>query len=112
MSRFRNRSTIKNDNDLYVEILEERDVKYISHYETPNFRYPTPKEIGDLVIQEHIWKKGDRYFKLAHEYYGEPKLWWVIAWYNKKPTESHANLGDIIYIPTPIGKIMKYLRNE
>lgn len=112
MSRFRNRRVNKNDEDLYAEMLEERDVKFISHYETPNFKYPTSKEIRELVIREHVWKKGDRYFKLAHEYYGEPKLWWVIAWYNKKPTEAHAKLGDVIYIPTPIGRVLKYLRNE
>ena len=112
MSRFRNRRIKANDDDLYQQILEERDVDVINHYETPNFVYPTAKDVRDMTIREHIWVKGDRYFKLAHKHYGDSKLWWVIAWYNKKPTESHVNLGDIVYIPKPLGKILKYLRNE
>jgi len=49
---------------------------------------------------------GDRYFKLAHRFYGDSKLWWVIAWFNKKPTESHVDVGDLILIPTDLYQIL------
>lgn len=112
MSRFRNRRININDNELYEQLLEERNVTQIKHYETPNFEYPNYKQVGSLTIREHVWKKGDRYFKLAHEFYGDSKLWWVIAWYNKKPTESHVKLGDVVYIPTPVGRVLTFLRNN
>ena len=42
---------------------------------------------------------GDKLYKFAHEYYGDPNLWWVIAWYNNKPTDAHFKLGETVYIP-------------
>ena len=112
MSRYTNRSIFRNDNDLYEEFCEERDVKYFRQYATPNLVYPTAIDMRDLKTIPHIWKRGDRYFKLAHEHYGDSTLWWIIAWFNKKPTESHIKLGATILIPKPLTKIIRYLRNE
>ena len=53
---------------------------------------------------------GDRYFKLAYEYYGDSKLWWVIAWYNQKPSEADVKNGDTIFIPLPLDKVLSALR--
>ena len=91
---------------------EERDVKYFRQYESPNFRYPTVSEMKELTIQKHVWKAGDKYYKLAHEHYGESSLWWVIAWFNKAPTESHVKIGSVVSIPKPIQRVLKYLRNN
>ena len=49
---------------------------------------------------------GDRYYKLAASFYGDARYWWIIAWFNKKPTESHIKVGDIIRIPTSLGDIL------
>ena len=57
----------------------------------------------------HIWKLGDRYHKLASEYYADSELWWVIASYNKKPTEFHLKAGDIVYIPMPLETVLYYM---
>jgi nucleoid-associated protein YgaU len=46
---------------------------------------------------------------LAHKHYGDANLWWIIAWYNKKPTEAHVKMGDIITIPLPLDKVIRYL---
>jgi len=112
MSRFTKRKTIINNNDLYDAMAEERDVKYFRQYETPNFRYPTAAEMRELTIQKHTWKAGDKYYKLAHEHYGDSSLWWVIAWFNKAPTESHVKIGSTVSIPKPIQRVLKYLRNN
>ena len=58
---------------------------------------------------DHIWKEGDRFFKLAHQYYGDSTMWWVIAWFNRTPTEAHVSLGDTIYIPRPLDLVLDYL---
>ena len=112
MSRFTKRRIFNNNNELYHEMAEERDVNKFRQYETPNFKYPNSKEMRQLGFIRHIWKSGDRFFKLASEHYGDPQLWWVIAWFNKIPTESHAKKGQIILIPKPIGKILTYLGND
>ena len=112
MSRFTNRKIVRNNLDLYEEMLEERDVKYFRQYVTPNMVYPTAHEMRQIKTVSHVWKKGDRFYKLAHQYYRDSSLWWVIAWFNKKPTESHVALGSLVLIPLPISKVIKYMRNE
>jgi len=104
------RSVVRNKEELYKETLKQRGVKFIDHYPTAQMHHPTAEEIADIDSLNHVWKTGDRYSKLAHEYYGDPELWWVIAWYNQKPTDSHNTLGDVLYIPMPLEKIMLLLR--
>ena len=109
MSRYSNRRLLKNDLEEYEEFLDERGVKQITHFGTGMLKYPTVSQISRLQSVQHVWKTGDRYYKLAAEYYGNPRLWWVIAHYNKKPTEADAKTGDIIYIPLPLEKILSYI---
>ena len=58
----------------------------------------------------HVWSVGDRFYKLAHKYYGDSKMWWVIARFNSKPTEAHLNLGDVIAIPVPLTDALRIMR--
>jgi len=111
-ARYDDKRDLENREEIYEEILEERGVKYIRQYGTANLTHPTPEERAKLERIGHIWKTGDRFYKLAYEYYGDPKYWWVIAWYNKKPTESHLKTGDVIKIPLPLYKALGYMRNE
>jgi hypothetical protein len=108
-NRYIDRSKIDNSSYLYKKQLEDRGLNFIRHYTTPILRYPTDKEKESLLSIGHIWKTGDRYFKLAHKHYGDSRYWWVIAWYNKKPTEAHLSLGDSVYIPTPLNKVLEFM---
>ena len=112
MSRFNNRRILRNHDELYQEYLEERDIKHFRQYASPNFQYPTVEQMGEIKRIKHVWKSGDRFFKLAFEHYGDPTMWWVIAWFNKTPTESHVPIGSVVLIPKPIQKVLKYLRNR
>lgn len=112
MSRFENRRIFRNGDELYDEYLEERDAKYFRQYVTPNFEYPNAEQMRELKRIKHVWKRGDRFYKLAFDNYGDPKLWWVIAWFNKTPTEAHVPIGSVVLIPQPIQKVLKYLRNR
>ena len=51
-------------------------------------------------------------YKYAYEYYGDTNHWWVIAWYNNKPTDSHFNLGDTVYIPFPLDVAINIVTRE
>jgi len=105
--RYRNRLLFSNDNELYSDLLEERGVERIQQYitaETIDLR-----KVDNITTISHVWKTGDRYFKLANQYYGRPELWWIIALYNQRPTEFHVKLGDIIYIPVPLDAVLYYL---
>ena len=108
--RYKNQQLFFNDENLYRRYLKEtRGVSQIRQYNTPKFSDVTAEEIRNLKTVAHIWTTGDRYFKLASEYYGDPEMWWVIAFYNQKPTEFHLKLGDVIYIPTPLESILFYI---
>ncbi len=107
-NRYDNRVTKDNFHKLYDEVFENRGVSGITQYTTPVLRYPTVAEIQTLTTVTHTWKYGDKYYKVADKYYGDSKLWWVIAWYNKSPTEAHNKLGDLLYIPFPLEKVYEY----
>ena len=111
-SRYENRTVITetDKSGLYESYLKERGIKRLNHYTTPNFSYPTSTELSRLDIEEYQWKQGDRYYKLAEQFYGDVTYWWVIAKFNNKPTDSHVQLGDVLLIPTPLYKVLNYLR--
>lgn len=107
-SRYDNRRIMVNDNSLYSELFGIRNVNFIRQYETPKFKYPTTEEIQTLNVIGHLWVMGDNLAKLAEKYYGEPEYHWLIAFYNLK-IEPQIKLGDVIYIPLPLEKILRYI---
>lgn len=106
-TRYDNREMFLNDNKEYYKVFfKDRDVKHIFQYGTARFNYPTNQQINSLQSIPYIWGSTDKLYNLAQEYYQDPKMWWVIAWYNKKPTESDFKVGDIIYIPQPLQEVL------
>ncbi len=97
------------DDSSLKQIIESRGRKSIDHYVTANLVYPTVEEIKSLNIINHTWKLGDKYWKLSSIYYGNPKYWWVIAWFNKKPIEASISVGEIVQIPQPLGELLSMI---
>lgn len=56
-------------------IIKEGEIYYISGTEPILI-----KQFEDNI--EHIWKQGDRLDLLAKRYYGDHRLWWIIAEFN------------------------------
>ena len=109
-SRYDDKIPYINDSERYGDIFEDKGVKFIEQYSTPELSHPNYKQIMQLKRISHVWKLGDRFYKLAGEFYGDEKLWWVIAWFNKTPTESHVKPGQILKIPSPVEKVLTILR--
>ena len=95
---------------MYERILDDRHVSKIQQYRTPSMKYPTDEQLKRISYVTHSWVYGDRFWKLADRHYGDPKLWWVIAQFNQKPTEAHVEIGDEIKIPFPLGRVLKIMR--
>ena len=112
MSRYRKKRPVLNNEGSYVNIFEERGVKYIRQYTTANLHHPTVAQRAKLERVSHVWQLGDHFYKLAHRYYGNSKLWWVIAWYNQTPTEAHMTTGQTIKIPFPLADVLSLLTNK
>jgi len=107
--RYQNKSTLVISGELYQKTFFDRGVNFIEIEQVPTLSYPTAEEIVQLEIRGHVWKTGDRLYKLAHEYYNDTRLWWVIAFFNKTPTESHLRLGTTIRIPLPLDKVLDFI---
>ena len=119
MSRYKNSKTKENESpSTKIQRQRRGDKEFIRHFETS--RLPTPsKALSSLDVVAHVWSVGDRFYKLALTYYnvrcirrssytdyGDPKLWWVIAWYNQKPTEGHVTGGDTVLVPRNITELL------
>ncbi len=104
--RYMNQKVFENKVESYKRYLKSRGLQQIHQFNTPKFKYPSDNDAKNISTINHIWSGGDRYFKLAYKYYGDPEFWWVIAFYNQKPTEFHLNFGDVVYIPTPLETIL------
>jgi nucleoid-associated protein YgaU len=106
-SRYDGRQIIVNDAGIYKNYFRERNVNFFKQYNTPTLRYPTQEEIADFSIISHIWGIGSALWKLASIHYGDPVLWWVIAFYNNIMNEVEFKVGQNIYIPLPLEKVLK-----
>jgi len=100
---------VRNQSEMYKSLFEKRGIKYINQFKTAKLSYPTKKEMATLNDVLYTWKAGDKYFKLAHQFYGDATAWWIIAWYNRAPTEADIRPGQPIYIPQPLDKILPIL---
>tara|TARA_Y100000034_G_C6899603_1_gene415571 strand:+ start:1802 stop:2158 length:357 start_codon:yes stop_codon:yes gene_type:complete len=79
-------------------------VQYISPYNT----YPTDGDFDFIYTKKHVWRHHDKFYKLAATYYGDPKVWWFIPWFNQKPLESDYKPGDVIEIPFPVDDLYRF----
>ena len=107
MSRYQSRSfkvlDLKdNPEHQNKKLLKRRGINRAEFYTTPKFLPVLPEDLEASDVEFHIWKAGDRFFKLAAREYGDPTLWWVIAYINRAPTEGHVKPGDQIIIPRDI----------
>ena len=112
MSRYIDRQIANNSAEIYLDLRIPRKKRSIDQYVTPEMNYITAEQMSQLSLISYIWKLGDRFYKLAYKYYGDPQLWWVIAHFNKAPTEGHLRLGDVIYVPTPLSETLRMIRSK
>ena len=98
----------------YQNIFKKRKIPgAVTQYKTPVLKHVlTDEQLDELTIDTYIWTTGDRLYKIANDYYGDPQYWWIIAWFNLKPTEQHFQAGDIIQIPLPLEQILIFLDYE
>jgi len=111
-NRYTYRRILANRLSMYKEQREARNVRSVNHYNSPNMTYPNATQMAKITSVNHVWKHGDRYYKLAHEHYGDKKLWWLIAWFNLAPTESHLVTGQLIRVPLPLEAALSFLRES
>jgi len=109
-SRYSKYRIINNGFSGYEFLRKERGIKNIRQYETPYIYNPTAAERGTLQTTNHMWKYGDRLYRLADQYYQDTRYWWVIALYNGYATEADIRIGSTLTIPLDIEAALKVMR--
>jgi hypothetical protein len=109
ISRYANRAKRINKDEGYDDWFKSRKTNSILQYMSAKLVYPTEEQMEKLNIVAHIWQNGDMFYKLADVYYNEPKYWWLIAWFNQKPTEAHVQFGEKIFIVTNHEQLIKIM---
>ena len=105
--RYNNRKVFTNRDEIYQNSLEKRMRKQVRHYNTAKFAYPSSTDLSNITKVPHVWSVGDRFYKLAAKHYGTPTYWWVLAYFNQTPTEADLTLGDVMFIPFPLERVLR-----
>lgn len=106
--RYNNRTILLNSTEEIQPFLKDRDLKQIQHYSMGGLLYPTDAQIGEFSIKKELWIKGSSLWKVAAKHYnGRGNMWWVIAHFNKKPTDQHFYIGEVVLIPFPLDKVLQ-----
>jgi hypothetical protein len=79
------------------ELLDSRGIEQIKIIKNRVFSREFLTEEYSTI--EHVWSHGDKLYKLAHIYFGDRDLFWIIGLFNNKPTDSHYTYGDVVFIP-------------
>jgi hypothetical protein len=108
-NRYTNRRVAVNDRQEYRQQFKDRGLRFIRQYSTPILKHPTADDMQEIEEVGKIWATGDRFWKLAATYYGDPELWYIIAWWNQMPLEADLALGDTVYIPMPLERVLRIL---
>lgn len=91
----------------YLSTRKKRDKSNIVSYTTTMYP-PMPIENSDIFIVTTV---GDRLDTLAHRYYGDFTLWWVIAKANGIKGKIAIDAATDIRIPGNISTILENFRN-
>ena len=106
MSRYKSSDKFFNEGGIYQEFLDERGVVRLQQYRTQKWPVLTEQVRKGFSTKTYVWGLGDSYWKVANKFYGDPKLWWILAWFNRKPTEAHCVPGTTIQIPGPVEELL------
>ena len=107
MSRYNNRRTGINSSEQYLDVLDKRGVNSIEQYRTPEKEVFEQEVYDSVSTVNYTWTYGDSYWRLASFYYGDSRFWYVIASFNKRPTESHNKIGDVLKIPISLADALQ-----
>ena len=78
-------------------LLSLREIESLQFYKNQEFSRDFLS--NNYSVEEIVWSHGDKLYKLAHRFYGDRNLFWIIGLFNNKPTDSHYSYGDVVYIP-------------
>jgi hypothetical protein len=107
-NRLSGKTVAVNSDPIYSDTFKARGVPFIKQYITQKLTYPTAEEMADIQEIGVVWGVGDHLWKLAQKYYGDPELWYIIAFWNRTH-EFNIVVGQTVYIPTPLSRVLSII---
>jgi|TARA_R110000822_G_scaffold8302_2_gene32835 hypothetical protein len=86
-----------NNTTLYKKMLKDRGVLSIKQFRT---KYFNKIDMSQIPNTEYVWRKNDKLIRLSNRFFGTKDYWWIIGYFNQKPTDAHYETGDVLYIPS------------
>ena len=108
MPKYPNHNQAILSNDLYFSIMEKKGLKFLKIKRTKTFEKVQGLELE--IQTEHVWTKTDTLISLSRKFYGSNDYWWVLGMVNKKPTDAHYSIGDILYVPEDPVSVLEAIR--
>ncbi len=94
---------LSNNDKIYQSFMKKTGTRNVDHYGLVIFGDPMQEDfLSEISTSEHVYSVGDSLSKIAFKEYGDPRLWWILAWFNTKPTDMHIDIGERIYAPHPV----------
>ena len=98
---------LTNSDAQYEHFLNRTGAEQIDHYNIIRFGDPMADDfLEGINIVKWVYSTGDSLSKIAFKYYGDPRYWWLLAWFNSKPTDFHCKIGDTIIVPLPLDEVL------
>ena len=108
-----NTRKLVNKDEIYDNFFQKTGATSIEHIGLAFFGdskdYQFLKKIRKI---NHIFSVGDSLSKISHKHYGDARYWWLLAWFNAKPTDFHCEVGDIIEVPVPLEEVLIKARDR
>ena len=96
-----------NKDKVYKNFFIKTGTTAIEHMDITFFGNPRDSSfLKEIKKINHIYAYGDTLSKIAFKHYGDARYWWVLAWFNTKPTDFDCNPGDIIEVPIPLEEVI------
>lgn len=107
LSRYKKEEIIKNNDQDYKKVFSSRFGPNGMYQTTTRvFRHPTEEELMNIQYAKEIWGLGKRLYKLSNQYYNDSQYWWLIALFNKIPSEAEIEFGQVIKVPVPLNIVL------
>lgn len=102
-----------NKDDIYHDFFKKTGSSSVEHMGLAFFGDPRDMEfLKEIKKINHIYSVGDSLSKISFKHYGDARYWWLIAWFNTKPTDFHCKVGDIIEVPLPLEEVLLKARER
>ena len=103
-SRYNKTQQVSNADIDYKKVFSSRFGlnDFILQRRRAGLQYPDYETISSLIFTYEVWQIGSRLHKISEKYYNDPSYWWLIGFYNKKPTDANYSIGDVVKVPVSL----------